>query len=303
MRLSQLEAFCRVVETGGFSTAAADLHVTQPAVSLHVRALEREFGVRLLERRTHGATPTEAGRALYARARTILRERDAAVAELAQQAGRPLVLGASSTGVAYYLPPLLRGFARPVVTRVDITDRIVAWVAAGVVDLGVVWGPVRAPELTAEHLGSDRFCVAVAPDEPLAGGVAAPADLAARPFVLGVPGSLTRRWIEDCLARVGVAPRVAAEVSSTADMKRAVADGQGLAVVSRFACREEFASGRLAPLAVPGLDELLWRRVELIRRRGRPPRADATALGRHLRASLQLPRGPEDPGPPAGGHA
>lgn len=292
MRLSQLEAFCKVVELGGFSTAAAELNVTQPAVSLHIRSLEHELGLRLLLRGPHGVAPTEAGQRLYERAHRMLNERDAALAELALWRQRPLILGASSTGVAYYLPPLLREFPGEVVTRVDITDRVVGWVAARVIDLGVVWGPVRSPDISARHLGSDRFCVAAAPDDPLAGRTLAAHELAGRPFVLGVPGSVTRRWIEVCLARVGVAPHAAAEVSATADMKRAVADGQGLAVVSRYACREEFASGRLTQLSVPALDTLLWRRVELIEPRGRPLRADATALGHFLRERLDLPRRP-----------
>jgi DNA-binding transcriptional LysR family regulator len=292
VRLSQLEAFCRVVELGGFSAAATDLHVTQPAVSLHVRSLERELGLELITRGPRGVSLTEAGRVLYNRASRMLRERDAALAELARERGRPILLGASSTGVAYYLPPLLREFPHEVVTRVDITDRIVACVAGGVVDLGVVWGPVQAADVWVRQLGSDRFCVAAPAGDELCGRDVAAAELARRPFVLGVPGSVTRRWIETQLAQVGVVPRAAAEVSSTADMKAAVADGLGLAVVSRFACHEEFAAGRLAELRVPELDELLWRQVDLIQRRGGSPRADAAALGRFLAKRLSLPRGP-----------
>src|SRR5579875_2413916 len=105
---------------------------------MHVRALERQYGVVLLERRGDGAVLTAAGQALYRRARVILRQRQEAARELAAlraDGPPPLVVGASATGVAYYLPPILRRFSEDepavrLVLRVDITDRIVEAVVA-----------------------------------------------------------------------------------------------------------------------------------------------------------------------------
>jgi DNA-binding transcriptional LysR family regulator len=304
---AQLEAFCEVVEAGGFTAAAERLHVTQPAVSMHVRALERQYGVALLERRGDGAVPTAAGQVLYRRARVILRQRLEAVRELAalRADGPPaLVVGASATGVAYYLPPLLRRFreAEPavrVVLRVDITDRIVEAVVAGEAALGAVWGPTRRAELRVTVLGQDRFAVVAPADHPLvrehagAGGgedvpLPSPRSLAGHAFVLGMPGSATRRFVEAGLRSVGIDPPVAAEVVSSADMKRAVEDGVGLAVVSRKAVEAELASGRLRALAVPGLD--LWREVDVILPRRRSPRGTAERLAAALAAGMRLPR-------------
>jgi len=295
-----------VVEAGGFTAAAERLHVTQPAVSMHVRALEREYGVVLFDRRGDGAVPTAAGRALYRRARVILRQRQEAVRELGSlraEGPPPLVVGASSTGVAYYLPPLLRRFseAEPdvrVLLRVDITDRIVEAVVAGDAAIGAVWGPTRRSDLRVTVLGEDRFAVVAPADHELVRQKAALPDgdvpvpsaqaLARFAFVLGMPGSATRRFIEAGLRSVGLDPPVAAEVVSSADMKRAVEDGVGLAVVSRKAVETELALGRLRVLAVPGLD--LWREVDVILPRRRSPRGTAERLAAALAAGMKLPR-------------
>jgi DNA-binding transcriptional LysR family regulator len=280
--------------------------VTQPAVSMHVRALERAYGVVLLERRGDGAVPTPAGQALYRRARVMLRQRREAVRELAAwrvDGPPPLVVGASATGVAYYLPPLLRRFGEQeptvrVVLRVDITDRIVEAVVAGEAALGAVWGPTRRADLRVTVLGEDRFAVIAPADHQLvqASGARAGEDvpvptaqaLSGFPFVLGMPGSATRRFIEGGLRSVGIDPPVAAEVVSSADMKRAVEDGVGLAVVSRKAVEAELAGGRLRALAVPGLD--LWREVDVILPRRRSPRGTAERLAATLAAGMRLPR-------------
>jgi DNA-binding transcriptional LysR family regulator len=305
---AQLEAFCEVVEAGSFTAAAERMHVTQPAVSMHVRALEKQYGLELLERRGDGVVPTAAGQALYRRARVILRQRLEAVRELGAlrlDGPPPLVVGASSTGVAYYLPPLLRRFREDeptvrVLLRVDITDRIVEAVVAGEAAIGAVWGPTRRAELRVTVLGEDRFAVVAPADHPLVrahGGrrsksedvaLESAAELGSYAFVLGMPGSATRLFIEAGLRSVGLDPPVAAEVVSSADMKRAVEDGVGLAVVSRKAVEGELASGRLRALAVPGLD--LWREVDVILPRRRSPRGTAERLAAALAAGMRLPR-------------
>jgi DNA-binding transcriptional LysR family regulator len=301
--LTQIEVFCRVVETGGFTAAAESLHVTQPAVSMHVHALEAEYRVRLLERRGDGVVLTAAGRVLYRRARTMLRARAEAERELAllsEGGPRPLVLGASSTGVAYYLPPLVRAFAAAdeavrVVLRIDVTDRVIEAVVAGDAALAAVWGPVRRADLRVSRVGRDRFVVIAPPGHPLlgaspAGGEGVPVDaarLAGEPFVLGMPGTTSRRFVEDALLAVGLVPRVAAEVASSADMKRAVEDGVGLSVVSRKAVEVEVAAGRVGVLDVAGLQ--LWREVDLVLPRRRSPGGAAERLAAFLAAKLPLP--------------
>lgn len=297
MRFTQLEAFCRVVELGSFSAAAEALVVTQPAVSLQVRSLERELGVRLLDRRGRSVTLTPEGRAVYRHARAILHLRQRIYREIQGASARPVRLGASATGVSYYLPPLLHAFAEAnpgaaVTTRVDITDRILQGLLDGELDLGLVWGPVRCAEVEEERLGWDRFCLIAYPDHPLAHrGRAHARELQGEPFVLGMPGSLTRRFIEAQLSRVGVAPRAQVEALTTADMKRAVENGLGLAVVSRKAVEEELAARRVVEIEVTGLH--LWREVCLVWPRGRPQSRSVLCLAQFLKEKLELPADPD----------
>lgn len=296
MRFSQLAAFCKVVELGSFTRAAKALVVTQPAVSLHVRSLEQELGVRLLDRQGPEVVTTPAGQVLYERARSILNTRDVAEREIAAlQAGRreTLTLGASATGMVYHLPPLLKAFrdrqpSYEVLTRVDITDRVVQWTADGRVDLALVWGPIDRADVIEERLGHEDLALVCPPDHPLAcGGAATGAQLADSPFILASQGSMTRRFVEGRLARVGVGrPRVAAEFSTTADMKRAVEAGMGIAIVGLRAVEEELQAGRLREVQVEGLQ--LSRPVSLIASRQRPLAPGTAILAGFLARELRL---------------
>jgi DNA-binding transcriptional LysR family regulator len=85
MELREMRAFVAVVEEGGLSAAARRLHLSQPALSQTISTLERQLGVRLLERRSTGVRPTDAGMTLLAEARAVLARYDQAVAAVAGQ--------------------------------------------------------------------------------------------------------------------------------------------------------------------------------------------------------------------------
>jgi DNA-binding transcriptional LysR family regulator len=111
LNLDQIETFAQVVELGSFSAAAERLGLSQPAVSLQVRQLERRFGVRLIERVGRRATPTQAGEAFLAQARRVGVAIDAIVEAIAPHAsgvtGR-VRIGTGATACIYILPPPLR---------------------------------------------------------------------------------------------------------------------------------------------------------------------------------------------------
>src|SRR5918995_2960698 len=111
MDTRQLAAFVAVVEKKSFSQAAERLGVTQPAVSLSVRALEKRFGTQLLDRSGRRVEPTESGLRLYRAAQRMLALEDQLVSELAATAGGEvagdLVLGASTGPAAIVVPVLL----------------------------------------------------------------------------------------------------------------------------------------------------------------------------------------------------
>src|SRR5690348_17485429 len=114
MDTRQLQAFCEVVERRSFSQAAERLGVTQPAVSLQVRALEKRLGTQLLDRSGRRVEPTEAGLRLYRGAQRLLALEDQLVAEVGRESGEELTgsfeIGASTGPGGIVLAPLLCEF-------------------------------------------------------------------------------------------------------------------------------------------------------------------------------------------------
>ncbi|MDE2485378.1 MAG: LysR family transcriptional regulator, partial [candidate division NC10 bacterium] len=113
MDLHVLELFCRIVESGSFSKAADTMYLTQPTVSGHIKKLEKDVGIRLLDRLGHRATPTKGGSLLYRYAKRILALRQEAQQALDEFKGGlrgELILGASSIPGGYLLPPLIGPF-------------------------------------------------------------------------------------------------------------------------------------------------------------------------------------------------
>src|SRR6266581_289536 len=125
MNLHQLRIFCSVVEHGSHTKAAEALFMTQPAVSLQVRALERSLQVKLLERLNQQVIVTEAGRVLT---------------ELKGAARGRLVVAANTTGGMYIIPPLLSSYKEQhpeseLLLQIDETDRLIERARQGIIDL------------------------------------------------------------------------------------------------------------------------------------------------------------------------
>ncbi|MDO3409453.1 LysR substrate-binding domain-containing protein [Saccharibacillus sp. CPCC 101409] len=173
----QLRVFVKVAEKGHFSRAAALLHMSQPAVSQHIRTLEQEVGSQLLERNNKQVRMTRAGEIVYAHAKEILdlharmRKR---IDDLDSRAAGPLFIGASYTFGEYILPRAVAGLkaaypdVAPSVT-IGNTASIASKVRAGELDIGIVEGhPRDLKELHAEALAEDRILLAASPEHPLA---------------------------------------------------------------------------------------------------------------------------------------
>src|SRR5262245_66123191 len=124
MDLRQLEIFARVAEFGSFSKAAESLHLTQPTVSEHIRTLEDEFGVRLLDRLGRGAAVTRAGALLLSYAQRMLalsREARQAMESFQGRMSGELLIGAS-TIPGEYVPPALTGPFKEKYPDISITS-------------------------------------------------------------------------------------------------------------------------------------------------------------------------------------
>ena len=212
MDWASLSAFVAIADRGGFSAAAEQLHLTQPAVSKRIAQLEQALDVRLFDRLGRQVVLTEAGRLLLPRARQMLAEADAArraLQDLGQDIGGRLSLATSHHIGLHRLPALLRRFTalHPRVA-LDIrfldSEHAYAQVLQGEVELAVTTlGPTEAP-LQATVVWDDPLRFAVAPDHPLARlPKVTLADIAAHPAVLPDPGTFTHRIIAQTFARRG----------------------------------------------------------------------------------------------------
>ncbi len=277
--LRQIRYFLSVADLGGFTPAAAALHVAQPALSRQIAQLEEELGFTLLRREPRGVSLTEAG-ALFRQRVGGLEEELRSAAEDARrlhrgEGGVLRLLHSSSTPLAGPLLAALQDFTRdqPRV-RVDV-DRLSSEqqqeaVAQGRADLGLARLPLLRQEggIEIRPLPEERLWAALPAGHALAGApLLGLGDLADECFVFAVHrerGGLARRVTDLCLAR-GFAPRLAPVTSRKTAMLNLVAAGFGVAVVP----------AAMASLATPGVHFV--------------PLADADALAR---AALLLPPRP-----------
>ncbi|MFF3758985.1 LysR substrate-binding domain-containing protein [Streptomyces sp. NPDC004288] len=231
IELRHLRCFLAIAEEASLTRAAARLHLTQPAVSRTLAALEQHLGTRLVDRSTHHLALTAEGRAFQDRAAAALAAFDAAV-DPARLRHRPLRLGHAWSAFGPYTTPLLRRWQRahpetPLeLLRVD--DRT-AGLARGEVDAALLRGTVDAPGLVTEELATEHRVAALPADHPLADRARlALGELAAETVVLNtVSGTTTLAlWPPD--AR----PAGTLTVANTDDWLTAIAAGRGIGVSS-----------------------------------------------------------------------
>jgi DNA-binding transcriptional LysR family regulator len=268
--------FRAVAEEMSFRKAAEVLHLSQPAVSQHIRALEEEAGVRLFDRARgegHGSqiSLTGAGRVLLGYAKTAAKtmvEARRALAALNDEAIGELRLGASTTVAQYVLPRILGAFLRqyPQVKLSLVsgnTERIVEAVAEERVELGIIEGPAMRRDVKTERMVRDEMVLIVSPNHAWAagrrGGAIAPAELARVPLLLRERGSGSRRVVERALKKVGLplrSLRVAMELDSTEAIISGVEAELGVGFVSRCAVGKVLRLGSVKVVAVEGLEIL-----------------------------------------------
>src|ERR671937_2647086 len=297
MDTRQLAAFCAVVERRSFSQAAARLGVTQPAVSLQIRALEERLGQLLLDRSGRRVEPTEAGMLLYRNAQKLLALEEQLVEEVSAAAegaltGR-LEIGASTGPGGSVLPPLLCEFqaVNPGTTiglSVYDTQTVVDLVGRRELELGVVGAARRQRSVVFEPFFRDEVILACPPGHRFAGRMVSLDELRDQPLIVMQEGAGVRQVIEDELRKAGtrlrdLAPRL--ELGLQESAKSAVAAGYGVTFISRAAIEADLASGTLTSARVEGLDPA--REISLVRSAGRSPTRAAEAFLAFARDRLQ----------------
>jgi DNA-binding transcriptional LysR family regulator len=266
--------FRAVAEQSSFRKAAEELYLTQPAVSLQVKALEEDLGVQLFDRTGTKINLTKAGRVLLECAQqtsVLLSQAESDIAALSGEHAGQLALGASTTIAQYVLPRLLSEFCRehPRVHPTLIsgnTEHIVEAVEKQKIALGFIEGPARSRDVKTEPFLEDELVLIASTAHELSErNSVSCSDLASIPLLLRERGSGTRHVIEMALERQGVkrsSLRIVMELDSTEAIKSAVEAGLGIGFVSRWAMVTDLRLG--SSFKIIDVDGLQMKREFLI---------------------------------------
>jgi DNA-binding transcriptional LysR family regulator len=251
----KLRVFCAVAETKSFSKASELIHLTQPAVSLQIQAMEELYETRLFDRSGNSINLTPAGEILYKRAKEILAlyaEAQQNISEITGAIKGSLSIGASSTIGNYLLPHIIAAFKKKV-PQVNIslvvsnTKTITERLNAGEIDIALVEGDVSKQRFSVETLISDELVVIMSPAHPWSDRRNVPAiDLTKEPIIMREEGSGTRQIILKHLEEHGIKLdqlKIALVMGSTEAIKGAVEEGLGVSIVSGWAARKNLKQG------------------------------------------------------------
>lgn len=275
MEMNQLRGFYEIAREHSFTRAADKLFLTQPAISLQVKALEEELGEMLFERTRKNIRMTPAGEILFQRVREVFQHLEMAreeIAALQRELRGRLAIGTSDTNCTYVLPGILSAFRqRYPQVELDIRNRMTSEVLPLIinneVNFGLVTLPVRHRNLVSEKLYTRPDVLICPPGHALARRkYVRLEEVGEHPLLVLERGSTSRQLLEDDFRRVGVVPEVAMSLGGIDVIKRLVEIGLGLALVPRVAVREEVEAGRLAMVAVRGFAA---REIGLVEHRGR----------------------------------
>lgn len=278
MDYRRLQLFLAAVRHGNLTEAAAELEISQPALSKSIKALERSLGVRLLERGRFGVAPTPYGEALMAHGSAVEAELRNAVAEIDALKGATrghVLIGCGPTEASRLLPQALLALARAqpelrVTVLYGLNEALMPWVKNGEIDFALSSIPPRAidAELGHEALFSESGAVVARSGHPLARRRSLGAqDLAGQRWILPRRRELERLAFDELFAAAGLEPPAAAvETTSTVLMKTMVMQSDLLTFIPRELIWWEEQAGQLQALKVAGSD---WVRTVGITRRRR----------------------------------
>jgi DNA-binding transcriptional LysR family regulator len=266
MELYQLRSFAAIAETGQLTRAAAQLHVSQPALSAQLKALEEELGVTLFKRTANGMMPTAHGKRLLGYAEKVLNaaqalrnEARALKGELAGKASIGTLSDPQLTRVGEFMSavmaryPLLSLELHQAVTGVSLER-----VRDGSWDAGFYYGDLKYPTVAGLALGTLRFRVAA----PIAWKDriehASWQDIAALPWVIPPPVSSHHQLAHALLSRHGVSPQKVVEADQEAVIASLVDSGVGLALMREEIAHEKAAAGEICLWSDAFIDTTLW---------------------------------------------
>jgi len=257
----KLKVFCTVAESKSFSKASEIIHLTQPAVSLLIQSIEEIYETKLFDRASNTVILTPAGEMLYKYAKEILNLYAAAEKNIGEITGfvkGSISVGASSTIGNYLLPGVIAAFRKThpkikIHLLVGNTKRVVEFLNAGNIDIGLVEGDVARQKMVVDKLVADELVLIVPPLHPLAKKRNVSIfEITKEPCIFREEGSGTRQVIEKYLGKYSITSQnmmISMVLGSTEAIKESVENGIGVAIMSRWAVRKEIKYGTLKPLS------------------------------------------------------
>lgn len=296
LNLDHLHTFSQVIAHGSFSAAAEQLGLTQPAVSLQIRQLERQLGLRLIERVAKRCKPSAAGATLLehiSRIDTAVEDALQAMSGHAQGIAGRISIGTGATACIHLLPPMLRSLrkkypALDVRVSTGHTSEFVKAVEDNRLDLALVTLPASGRRLQITPVLQDQFVAIFAHGDPRTPHAISPLSLSELPLVLFDTGSSTRDLIDDWFAQAGLRAKPIMQLGSIEAIKEMVAAGLGCSIVPHMAVA---ASHHRRGLALHALSPELSRTLAIALRQDKPL---SKGLQQVIKAIQAL--GPKGPG-------
>jgi DNA-binding transcriptional LysR family regulator len=255
---ARLRAFAAFARQRSFSAAAAELRISQPAISKHIAELEAALGLKLVDRTRRDGLLTKAGDFVanhVLRAESLLVQAGLGAAQFRESGSGAVAVVASSLTGGYLLPEIIADFQHSnpnvrVTLQVATAKRAVELLRSHRAELGFIAGTVTAPEIETEPLFEYDIVIVGKPGlvpQPLSRD-----SLEKITWISREEGSATRTSSDAGLARLGIVPRDRLELPSNEAVIHALKRGYGVAAVSRYVIAPELRTGSLAAVRVRG---------------------------------------------------
>jgi DNA-binding transcriptional LysR family regulator len=261
----RLHVFRKVAELQSTTRAARVLHLSQPAVTKHIQLLEEELQVPLFVRTGRGMVLNESGIVFLQHVQQVAQAHENVAQQLQKHAGvyaGRLRLGSNKTILAYCLPEILARFKlRYPWVHCEIvdgnTDTIIGALLDQRIDLALIEGPCRRPEIQIRTFLQDEIIWIASPQDPLA-RIRHPkiSEVLSRPIIVRETGAGTRQFMEQELHHLRIPLKrlkIVQEIPSPGGVKRLVAAGLGIGYIFRLGVEQELAAGKLVKIHCPKL--------------------------------------------------
>ncbi len=271
MNLNQLKIFYLAAKKRNLSVAAAELFITQPAVTKGIQRLQEYYDMKFIDHIGKKLVLTDAGEVLYEIAEKIFELESKAEESIRdfqeRKRGRIRILSSESFG-DYYLPRIIIPFSKAyplvrITMNILPTEQVIENTAALNNDLGFISYPVEHKKLLVKEVLEDQLVIITPPDHPLGRyPTLEPSNLENQLLIMHETGSAPRKALENYIRKNDLSVSIHLELSSNRAIKRAVEDGIGIALISRKVANEEIRNKRLR--AIPLSDRSMTRKFYMV---------------------------------------